>query len=408
MKVSAAVFALLAGSLIANAVFVGVLLKRPSTAPAPAAPAPATAITSSAASPGAAPAAPATAASFPAIENWRVEDFRRLSDQLRARGLPEEVVRNVVGDVVGHHFKARRRVLGVDPQRDPSEFWKTAVTRIGAGTPEQIAARRALEREMRDVLRATLGPDYDISEEDRRRRGHGLPPETAEKLNKIIADYRELGEQARDQATSTTDVAARFALLEREKRADLERLLTPEQLLEFDLRMGAGSGLHNRLGEFAVNEAEFRALYAAQKAFEAANPNLRPRERTAQFEPEIRRVLGESRYAELLAANNRGEQQTRAFIEMRSFVVGHNLAPGIASEVLALQEQFQPQLNVVNQNPSLTAEQKTAARANVAAAARRELLRVLGPAAFEAYDQTRAGWLPPAPSTPTRAASGTP
>ena len=64
-----------------------------------------------------------------------------------------------------------------------------------------------------------------------------------------------------------------------------------------------------------------------------------------------------------------------------------------ASEILALESQFKPQLNVVAQNPSLTADQKAAARTEIAAKARQELLRVMGPAAFDAYEKDRAAWL---------------
>lgn len=383
---------LLAGSLVLNAALVIALTTR--SAPPP----PASASTTQQQPRATPPPANAIAASSPQTirpEGLREADFRALANHLRGAGYSEEIVSNVIADVVGHHFKARRRALGLELGRDPLEFWRSPVVSNSAGTPEEIAGRRALDREQRELLRTLFGANFDVSEETRRRRGHGLPEDTAAKLNKIFADYREMEEQARDDAKSTADIAAKLDLLGREKRADIERLLTPEQLLEFDLRMGAGSALHNRLGQFEVSEAEFRALYAAQQAFNAANPGLRPRERSLQFEPELRRVLGETRYAELLGANSRADQQSREFVELRALVLEHNLSPSVASDVLRLQAQYQPQLRLVAQNSSLTPEQKESTRATLAAAARKELLHVLGPGAYEAYEKTRSSWLPP-------------
>jgi hypothetical protein len=382
----------LVGSLAGNIVLLAVLLRPAATPPTPPSAASPARPTPPAATPTHVTAPAHTRAAIPLGEQT-VADFRQLEGQLRSAGLDDEVIRRVLGDVIGRHFKARRRALGLEQAPEPGEFWKSPVTSASAGTPEEIAGRRKLEKEQREMIRAIFGADYDVSEETRRRRAHGLPEETATKLHRIFADYREMEDQARDDAKSTSDIRAKLELLGKEKRADIERLLTSEQLVEFDLRMGAGSNLHNRLGSFPVTEAEFRALYAAQKAFESENPSIPPRERNARFEPELQRVLGESRYAELLATNKRGAQQTQAFVELHSFVTNHNLSGAVASEILALESQFKPQLSVIAQNPSLTAEQKATARTEIAAKARQELLRVMGPAAFAAYEKDRAAWL---------------
>ncbi len=392
--------AFLCGSLAVNVSLLLVLTVRPTTRPPMTQPIAAPAREASRQSAAPVAAKPANGSRLGAMTEL---DFRALAADLRAAGYPDDLVRIVIRDVVADHINARRRALGLDQGRDPREFWKNPVVMNSAGTPDEIAGRRALEREQRDLLRSLFGPDFDVSEETRLRRGYGLPTATAEKLNKIFADYREMEEQARDDAKNTTDIAAKLDLLAKEKRADIERLLTPEQLQEFDLRMGAGTALHNRLGQFEATEAEFRALYAAQQEFNAVNPGLRPRERNAQFEPEVRRVLGEARYGELLAANGNAARQSMEFVEMRAFVMNHNLSPAVASEVLRLQAQYGPQLKLTAQNPTLTAEQKESTRAELGATARRELLRVLGPNAYEAYDKTKSGWLPPKPNETTGA-----
>jgi len=96
-------------------------------------------------------------------------------------------------------------------------------------------------------------------------------------------------------------------LLEKEKRADIERVLSPEELHTFDLRNGAGSSrLRNHLGAFQPTEAEFLALYPFFKAAAAAEsgPSAQPMSREtrlaqrAALDEEVRRVLGAQRFAE--------------------------------------------------------------------------------------------------------------
>jgi hypothetical protein len=153
----------------------------------------------------------------------RATDFTALAERLRAEGFPPTVVRNVVEDVVGHHF-AQVGYATVRPKRDPAEYWRSPVT--GPATPTENAARRKLEREQSIMFEAVFGRDYRTSDDRARQYYHGISEPNVEKMKKIFADYAQMEEELRSQAASMPGLQARLEVLSREKRADLERALT--------------------------------------------------------------------------------------------------------------------------------------------------------------------------------------
>jgi hypothetical protein len=233
----------------------------------------------------------------------RASDFSALAERLRAAGFPADVVHHVITTLIGRHF-GEVAYATIRPKYNPAEYWMSPVVFASAG---EAAARRKLEREQEAMAREVLGPDYNLTEERFARLYHGISAPNVEKMKKIFADYRELEEQVREQAGARDDAAAKFALLEKEKRADLERVLTAEELRTFDLRNGAASGrLRNHLGAFQPTEAEFLALHpyfavlAGSESSRPAQPASREsrQARQAEIDQEVRRVLGPQRFAE--------------------------------------------------------------------------------------------------------------
>lgn len=123
-------------------------------------------------------------------------------------------------------------------------------------------------------------------------------------MKRLFADYKELENDIRDTWVPGDDIGAQLGFLEKEKRADLERILTPEELHMYDLRNGAASGnLRSHFGSFQPTEAEFLALYPiAKEIFQREQPRRMSREarqeQQARLHEAVRRVLGEARYAE--------------------------------------------------------------------------------------------------------------
>jgi hypothetical protein len=296
----------LSGSLVANVVLAVVLVSGNKSTPATPASVPLPARTDAAVPvPLPRPASSPALAAMPPLgsKDMKASDFAAIAAKLRAEGFPPEMIRNIIGLLVSRHF-AEIGYATIRPKHNPVEYWKSPVV---FATPEENAARRKLEREQETILREVLGPDFKLSEDRFAQLYHGISAPTVEKMKKIFSDYRELEEQIREQAGPRDDVAAKFQLLEKEKRADIERALTPAELHTFDLRNGAGAGrLRNHLGAFQPTEAEFLSLYPAFKAAAAAEsgrpgqPITRETRRAQQaaLDEEVRRVLGPQRFAE--------------------------------------------------------------------------------------------------------------
>jgi hypothetical protein len=339
-------------------------------------------------------------------------DFRALRSQLETAGLPPEVVKMAVSMMIHRSFQKRRNALMNHP--GPDEYWRNRSIRPNQA--DQVALRE-LEREQRKLLREATDGDFEFDEDSQRRQFGGLPQEKVTRLKKIMADYADLEEQLFSDIPdrSSPEARARNELLTKEKRADIERLLTPEELLNYDLRNSPASHrLRGLIGQFQATEAEFLALFPAAKAMSEIETGMtaggprspatadarRAREDAQQkLEAEMRRILGEARYAEMKEANDHAVQQTR------QFAASLNLPPASAAELVAVQKDFAPKLSAVERDRDLTANQRDAQLYALGNEARERLTRVLGADGFEAYKRRGGGWLgaalnraPPTPS----------
>ena len=326
-------------------------------------------------------------------------EFRTLRTQLEALGLSSDAVRAALTMVIHQSFQRRRDALV--PQPGPDEYWRNPGGRLDLADP---AALRALELEQRQVVREIMREGLDSDSIAQQRQFGGLPEEKVTALKRIFADYSDLEEQLYTDGVdrSSPEYRARALFLAKEKRADLERALTPDELYHYDLRNStAAHRLRGQLGQFAATEAEFLALYPTYKAVLDATTggpdspssfnqaeSRRTRETTAQrLDTELRRVLGDARYAEMKEANDHLLQQTRAF------TASVNLPPAAAAEVIAVQKEFSPKLSAIDRNRDLTANQRDAQASALGIEARDRLIQVLGPEHFEAYKRRGGGWL---------------
>ncbi|MEO5958134.1 MAG: hypothetical protein ABIZ49_12220 [Opitutaceae bacterium] len=338
------------------------------------------------------------------------DDFAGLIAGLRTAGFPPALVQAIATAAIEQHYNARRAALR--PPSDPAVYWKNTPYDPGP----TAAARRALDVEQRKLLRDLLGADVYAAEDalhpERRRQQFGqLPDQKVAQLRKIFSDYDALADDAYAENPSrvSPEGRAKAALLEKEKRADIERALTPDELLHYDLlNSNAARTLRTRLGKFETTEEEFRALYPVQKVVSDLGAGMtRPfpperlrqqREAEQQLEAEIRRVLGEARYAEFQQANDEVVQRAS------DFLARNNLPRAAAAPFAAVQKEARARLDAINDNRDLTPNQRDTQQAAVTAEAREKISTLLGPAGLQAY-LSRAGggtWLnsPPPSSEP--------
>ncbi len=408
-------FAALAVSLAGNAWYLIAAAPRPATATSAEAPAALSATKSVPGAPAARSASPSTAgvpddktateAAGPRGLTWRTpttdDEFRALADDLRAAGFPSHVINRVVSDL----YEQRRRA---ESPTAKVPFWQ----------------RRALQKEVQEYERATaknleaiLGPDARRSARldalTRARQYGSLSDAKIDAIAGIERDYREMQNDVfRPEVGGVIDdwaaIQKQRNLLKSEQRADLEKILTPAELAEYEMRNSdAARSVAWGLRELNVTPAEFASLYEIQRDFDAGNTPLSGRvtaeQMTARENAEqarlerVRGVLNDERFYAYLSATNPGY---RALVGLAKDYP--SVTPAGAYQVMQLVSSIQRERNTLfAAGGARTPEAVQAAYA--AWNARLEAL--IGPAAAAAYRKTMYGR---AMVAPTMGRPGTP
>src|SRR5581483_2770914 len=113
--------------------------------------------------------------------------------------------------------------------------------------PKIAGQQRAIYRELNEALRQLVGPDFnnasDAERQNLRRRFGDLAPGKIDALQQITSDYQDLMIEVRNAARGANGIAMllpddreKLSYLEREMRADITKVLTPEELDAYDLR----------------------------------------------------------------------------------------------------------------------------------------------------------------------------
>ncbi|MCX6953223.1 MAG: hypothetical protein NTV51_13810 [Verrucomicrobia bacterium] len=408
---------LIALSLAVNTALLGALTWRPSLAPpafreffsrspsAESLAAEARARDLAAAQAAADSAARAAAANAQLWSALQSDDPRTLIARLRAAGFPPTVVRFAVDAQLTARLNARfRQHLRGVPERP---YWKLDAF---AGSPftgpslwlEYDKFYRAYSQQKREALTDDwLAGAGEASPEQRRRYGD-LPKAKIDLIERINADYDEMSARVREsmQGIALIEDRKKFDLLNRERRADLAAALTPEELENYDMRNSSVAfGRTNALTLMDATEAEFRAIYFAQKTMDdrlrlerASTGDLSPATRTAaqdQFTQELRTALGEARYADYQRSSS-GEFQQLHRLSQRE-----NLPVDTALRAFALRDRVSAESTRIVNDPAQTSDQKRAALQVLAQNTRAQLLASLGSTVGPAYLETANRWLIP-------------
>jgi hypothetical protein len=295
----------------------------------------------------------------PRLLTWRdieSEDYPTYVRNLRAFGCPEPTVQDIIVADVNELFAAR---LAVEVPNSRREWWRSEP---GPELVRETEERRAaLEAERRELLTTLLGPDWEARHrtslpepEDHPLDGEvlgAIPPDTRRQVREIERRHtpkREalrLAAREQDGAPSPDDLAR----LERETRAELAQVLTPEQLEEYLLRYSASADrLRAQLRGFEATPDEFRALFRAQEQLAARLDDQsaaldgaeikRLAALAREHEAALERALGPTRYAHYRLLQDPLFQQARTVAE-RVGVEPDKLIPLYRVNQLATEER---------------------------------------------------------------------
>jgi hypothetical protein len=213
------------------------------------------------------------------------------------------------------------------------------------------------------------------------------PAEKSLRVESIKRDYEDLrvrtAAEFADIVGESADGLNAFlrqrALLEREMRADLAALLSPEELEEFDLReSAAGHIVQELLGDAAVTDEQKRAVFRLQREYEErfalsfdSSPvaMLQREQARQQTQVAIREALGDEAFAVWL------DGEGADFPRLRAFIAEHQLPLHSAMELWRAKSDYNLRRLEVLARPQITVE---ASRAVYADVHRQTLARVAG------------------------------
>lgn len=395
---------LLLVSLSANGALVAALAFRaapPSPAANGAAPAPGALAAASPASTKSAPAG----ANVPGATVWsrlRTDNLDELNRRLRAAGFPPREVRMIMARMIEERTSAGRGALVGKPEDTP--YWKSTDT-----NPE-------LQRQMTEIYRESgalyykyvSGPDSLVDDEDARiaarRRFGNLPLEKLQQLTALEHDASDLQMQASNNMAGPMSNEARqvgretYLALEREKMAQIAKVLSPAELEQYELRSNQAAGLASQLTAFRPTEEEFKVIYALEKASREASaeaamgipvpgPALRGDQREA-YEAQIVVALGPERAADYLELRKAGSDMLPLLIARLE------LPLSTLGTINAVRSDINRRASAVLEDRSLTAGQRETQLAALAQEADEKLSATLGSKrGYDAYMDMKGDWV---------------
>lgn len=287
--------------------------------------------------------------------------------RLRREGFPARVIRKLVTLRVEDRYAQRLRLLGAEKRRVP--YWLNNLP-VDPQERERLAAVRALEREMKKEIRRLLGTGAfhlpgDYSYDHRERLFGDLPDERIAEIEAINIDYVELSEEVRQSAQGFKfpDDLEKLKLFERERRADLARLLTPSELEQYERRFSwAAYAVRDALIGFDATEAEYHAMYEAQRAFDEHYGmqylSREEEERRRAARPELLAAweiaLGPVRFEEFQLKTD------ERFDELDLWVDVNGLPPERALDLMRIVRDLDGRKRILIEDGNLTSDQRAA------------------------------------------------
>lgn len=317
--------------------------------------------------------------------------------RLRAAGFPPSVIRAIVATQIREQYAAKRKELFANVEDVP--FWQNRRMMLD---PKILAAHRELQLEQTQKLKDLLGSnpaDEDELMQHYRKRQYGdLPPDKADQLRRVAADYNDLRSEIYANANGMLmpEDREQVAYLEKEMRSDLAKVLTPDELMNYELRSSSTANmLRSQLTTFQPSEAEFRALFGAARSIEEKFGSVtggltspdQYRQRQAAINEQAKLALTPDRYAAFeQAVDPRNAMLNR-------IVARYDLPTTVVPQVNAVQQDVRSRSEVLRSNRDLTPDQRSAQLAALAQEANAKLAPLLGAKGFAAYKQSGGQWI---------------
>ncbi len=272
-------------------------------------------------------------------------DLATVVARLRAAGYPPALQRAILGALITARFADRHKALA---DLIAAHAWWRGNLYGSADGAKITKMRQQIARDEKAMREQLLGPDPASSElvhAQQVRQFGDLPVDKMSELSRINSDYGEMLSEVRTDAQGILlpEDREKLAYLEQEKRADIVKLLSPDELLAYDMRSSpTAQQLKYQLSAFKPTEAEYSAIFPIAQAFNAQynngdNETMTAAQRQqrnaamASVVPDIQAVLTPERATEFK------EKTEPAYIQTDALVTRLQLPDTTTAEVVAVQ-----------------------------------------------------------------------
>ena len=340
-------------------------------------------------------------------------DWKRLSSgdvksqiaDLKAAGFPPEIVQGIIRAELDQVYNVRRKDLLARYRQ--GTYWQASYARPNFTA---VLGLNVIQEQENVQMRTLFGPETDNTAYDTgrfmpsmfnlTRQSESLSPDKFQKVAAIISDYTAMRADLNESANGLVypDGSAKFDYLGKQQKADIEAALTPDELLEFNIRSSQdANSLRWTLDTFKPTEDEFRAIYKAQDEFNrrystdgglATGDVQKERDaHKAELDAELQVTLGPDRFAQYQVETQPNYGSTSKVAEAL------NLPSGSAQRLLDVEGDITKRMNSLKGDPTLSDADRTTQLAALTGEARSRLSSVLGDKGFELYKANAGYWL---------------
>jgi len=335
-------------------------------------------------------------------ESVEAPDYKDYIANLRAVGCPDDTIRDIILADVNKLYDQKKKLVRGTPKK--FEYWKSGNAFFGAmgRDPEITKQIRALDDERNGVLRA-LGIEPDFKTEAAQLFNpfesmfEFLPDQKKSAVLKAFSDFQaKMAESAKDGQPDGNTMMKR----QKEMEATIKQLLTPEEAMEYDLRMSmTANSMRNQIAGFDPNEEEFLKVFKLRKGFDdefspfgrGDEDDAAQKKRTeAQkaLDAQIKQTLGDARYEDYTRAQDYNFQQI-----LRS-AKQSELGTEAAVKAFDMKEAAEDQASRIRADQNLSKEQRTAALSAIRQETESGLRETLGDKGWQSYNkQNNTHWL---------------
>ncbi|MCI0534596.1 MAG: hypothetical protein L0Z50_05155 [Verrucomicrobiales bacterium] len=309
-------------------------------------------------------------------------DYRKYIASLRAIGCPEETIRGLI-------------ILEINKRYAPRLAALTQQTNLfairHAGDPKNLERDeklRALKQEKTQLLEELFG--IGCCDEELVISGHPdlrdgllgfIPGSKRRALRDLEGRYEQLQQQVywKSHGYWLYEDELEVKALRARQREELNKLLTPEELTQYDLRMSPlAHSLQARLQVFHPTEEEFEKIFAVMQPFE----NDIDRGASAaqdQINSQLRSGLEAERFTEYQLSQN------PAFVEFARFAQRFDLPQETARTLFDMKNVVEAQHRQVLGDQTLSEQERTAALKNLGTETQKALTGFLGDELFKLF-----------------------